>query len=101
METTKETKKMLKKKKRMKKKQLEEDEERLKLEKEEEDKEKMLLVNSITTKCNLSEEKVTILNSGQNFFWHLTIYKIQRKMQCYLKMSKHVQFLSLLSRHKL
>ena len=62
METTK-PKKVSKKKKRTKKKQLDEDEERLKLEKEEEDKEKMLLVNSIMTKCNLSEEKVTIFNT--------------------------------------
>ena len=70
METTTKPKKASKKKKRTKKKQLDEDEERMKLEKEEEDKEKKLLVNSIMTKCNLSEEKVTILNSGQNFILH-------------------------------
>ena len=57
-----EKKKALKKKRRTKKK----DEERMKLEKEEEDKEKMLLVNSIMAKCNLSEDKVTILKGGQN-----------------------------------
>ena len=60
-------KKVSKKKKRTKKKQLDEDEERLKLEKEEEDKEKMILVNSIITKCSLSEEKVTILNTWSKF----------------------------------
>ena len=55
-------KKVLRKKKTMKKKALDEDVDRLKMEKEEEDKEKMLLINSIVTKCNLSEEKVMILN---------------------------------------
>ena len=56
------SKKVLRKKKKTKKKVLDEDVERLKMEKEEEDKEKMLLVNSIVTKCNLSEEKVMIFN---------------------------------------
>ena len=56
------SKKVLRKKKTMKKKALDEDVERLKMEKEEEDKEKMLLINSIVTKCNLSEEKVMIFN---------------------------------------
>ena len=56
------SKKVLRKKKTMKKKVLDEDVERLKMEKEEEDKEKMLLINSIVTKCNLSEEKVMIFN---------------------------------------
>ena len=55
------SKKVLRKKKKTKKKVLDEDVERLKMEKEE-DKEKMLLVNSIVTKCNLSEEKVMIFN---------------------------------------
>ena len=55
-------KKVLRKKTKTKKKVLDEDVERLKMEKEEEDKEKMLLVNSIVTKCNLSEEKVMIFN---------------------------------------
>ena len=55
------SKKVLRKKKKTKK-VLDEDVERLKMEKEEEDKEKMLLINSIVTKCNLSEEKVMILN---------------------------------------
>ena len=56
------SKKVLRKKTKTKKKVLDEDVERLKMEKEEEDKEKMLLVNSIVTKCNLSEEKVMIFN---------------------------------------
>ena len=56
------SKKVLRKKKTMKKKALDEDVERLKMEREEEDKEKMLLINSIVTKCNLSEEKVMIFN---------------------------------------
>ena len=56
------SKKVLRKKKKTKKKVLDEDVERLKLEREEEDKEKMLLINSIVTKCNLSEEKVMIFN---------------------------------------
>ena len=55
-------KKVLRKKTKTKKKVLDEDVERLKMEKEEEDKEKMLLINSIVTKCNLSEEKVMIFN---------------------------------------
>ena len=55
------SKKVLRKKKKTKK-VLDEDVERLKMEKEEEDKEKMLLINSIVTKCNLSEEKVMIFN---------------------------------------
>ena len=55
-------KRVLRKKKKTMKKALDEDVERLKMEKEEEDKEKMLLINSIVTKCNLSEEKVMILN---------------------------------------
>ena len=55
-------KKVLRKKNKTKKKVLDEDVERLKMEKEEEDKEKMLLINSIVTKCNLSEEKVMIFN---------------------------------------
>ena len=53
------SKKVLRKKKKTKK-VLDEDVERLKMEKEEEDKEKMVLVNSIVTKCNLSEEKVMV-----------------------------------------
>ena len=56
------SKKVLRKKTKTKKKVLDEEVERLKMEKEEEDKEKMLLVNSIVTKCNLSEEKVMIFN---------------------------------------
>ena len=60
-------KKVLRKKKKTKK-VLDEDVERLKMEKEEEDKEKMLLINSIVTKCNLSEEKVMIFKQTKNKF---------------------------------
>ena len=61
------SKKVLRKKKKTKK-VLDEDVERLKMEKEEEDKEKMLLINSIVTKCNLSEEKVMIFKLTKNKF---------------------------------
>ena len=61
------SKKVLRKKKKTKK-VLDEDVERLKMEKEEEDKEKMLLINSIVTKCNLSEEKVMIFKHTKNKF---------------------------------
>ena len=60
------SKKVLRKKTKTKKKVLDEEVERLKMEKEEEDKEKMLLVNSIVTKCNLSEEKVMTFLADQN-----------------------------------
>ena len=65
-------KKVLRKKTKTKKKVLDEDVERLKMEKEEDDKEKMLLVNSIVTKCNLSEEKVMIFKLTKTKF-HITI----------------------------
>lgn len=61
------SKKVLRKKKKTKK-VLDEDVEKLKMEKEEEDKEKMLLINSIVTKCNLSEEKVMIFKLTKNKF---------------------------------
>ena len=72
------SKKVLRKKKTMKKKALDEDVERLKMEREEEDKEKMLLINSIVTKCNLSEEKVMIFKLTKTKF-HITTISSRNK----------------------